>query len=319
MRNKEATIMSDLYSHMTRRTFILRAGAFAATVALAPRELLSQDRTPIWRSIPSSGELLPVMGMGTSRTFDVGDDPAVRAQLTEVVQVFFDNGGTLIDTSPMYGRAESVVGDLLKATQKQDAVFAATKVWTDGRQNGIEQMQQSNQRMGVEVVDLMQIHNLRDWQTHLPVLREWKQQDRLRYIGITTSHGRYHEDLERIMATEVLDFVQFTYNLEDRIADARLLPLAADRGIATLINRPFQRGDLFGKVKGAPLPDWSAELGCRTWGQYFLKFIAGHPAVTCLIPATSKAHHMKDNMEAGFGRLPDAAMRKRMIAHYEAL
>jgi diketogulonate reductase-like aldo/keto reductase len=312
-------MMNNHYSHMTRRTFILGTGALAASVALAPRQLLSQARTLIMRSIPSSSELLPVMGMGTSRTFDVGDDPAVRAQLAEVMQVFFDNGGKVIDTSPMYGRSESVVGDLLKITGKRDMVFAATKVWTDGRAEGIEQMRQSKQLMGVEVIDLMQIHNLRDWHTHLPVLREWKQQGRFRYIGITTSHGREHQELERIMATEVLDFVQFTYNMGERIAEERLLPLAADRGIATLINRPFQRGELFRRVKGTTLPDWSAELGCSTWGQYFLKFIAGHPAVTCLIPATSKVRHMRDNMEAGFGLLPDAAMRKRMITHFESL
>lgn len=311
--------MSSQYPYMTRRTFLLATGAIAATVTLSPGELLSENRRSIQRPIPSSGELLPVIGMGTWGTFDVGDDQAVRAQLTEVMQVFFENGGTLIDSSPMYGRSESVVGDLLKATGNQETVFAATKVWTDGRQNGIDQMRQSKQRMGVEVMDLMQIHNLRDWQTHLPVLREWKQQGWCRYIGMTTSHGRNHQDLERILATEEIDFVQFTYNLEDRIAEARLLPLAADRGIATLINRPFQRGDLFRKVKGAELPDWSAELGCRTWGQYFLKFIVGNPAVTCVIPATSKVHHMKDNMDAGFGLLPDAAMRRRMIEHYDSL
>ena len=311
--------MHDHYAHMTRRSFILGTGALAATVALAPEELMSQARTPIMRPIPSSGELLPVIGMGTSRTFDVGDDPAVRAQLAEVMQVFFDYGGKVIDTSPMYGRSESVVGDLLKLTGKRDMVFAATKVWTDGREEGIEQMRQSKQLMGVEVIDLMQIHNLRDWQTHLPVLREWKQQGRFRYIGITTSHGRDHEELERILATEVLDFVQFTYNMGERVVEERLLPLAADRGIATLINRPFQRGELFRRVKGVPLPDWSAELGCSTWGQYFLKFIAGHPAVTCLIPATSKVRHMSDNMEAGFGLLPDAEMRKKMITHFESL
>lgn len=304
---------------MTRRTFLLGAGAVVVTVTMAPHNLLSQNRTPIQRAIPSSGELLPIIGMGTSRTFNVDDDPIIKAQLVEVVQAFFENGGTVIDTSPMYGRSESVVGDLLKITTKHDKVFAATKVWTDGRQKGIEQMEQSKQRMGVELIDLMQIHNLRDWKTHLPVLREWKQQGKLRYIGITTSHGRDHKELEQILAKEDLDFVQFSYNLEDRIVESRLLPLAAGRGIATLINRPFQRGDLFRKVKGTEIPDWSAEIGCRTWGQYFLKFIAGHPAVTCLIPATSKVHHMKDNMEAGFGLLPDAAMRKRMIEHYEAL
>jgi diketogulonate reductase-like aldo/keto reductase len=311
--------MNNFLSHMTRRTFLLGAGAVVVTVVVAPNNLLSQDRTPIQRAIPSSGELLPIIGMGTSRTFNVDDDPIIKAQLVKVVQAFFEKGGTVIDTSPMYGRSESVVGDLLQITSEYDKVFAATKVWTDGQLKGIEQMEQSKQRMGVDVIDLMQIHNLRDWKTHLPVLREWKQQGRLRYIGITTSHGRDHKELEQILAKEPLDFVQFTYNLEDRIAESRLLPLAADRGMATLINRPFQRGDLFRKVKGTELPDWSAEIGCRTWGQYFLKFIAGHPAVTCVIPATSKVHHMKDNMEAGFGLLPDAAMRRRMVEHYESL
>jgi diketogulonate reductase-like aldo/keto reductase len=312
--------MNIFLSPMTRRTFLLGAGAAVVTViTMAPHNLLSQDRTAIQRAIPSSGELLPIIGMGTSRTFNVDDDPIIKAQLVEVVQAFFEKGGRVIDTSPMYGRSESIVGDLLQITSKQNKVFAATKVWTDGRQKGIDQMEQSKQRMGVQVIDLMQIHNLRDWKTHLPVLRAWKQQGRLRYIGITTSHGRDHKELEQILANEPFDFVQFTYNLEDRIVESRLLPLAADRGISTLINRPFQRGDLFRKVKGTELPDWSAEIGCRTWGQYFLKFIAGHPAVTCLIPATSKVHHMKDNMEAGFGLLPDTAMRRRMIEHYESL
>jgi diketogulonate reductase-like aldo/keto reductase len=312
-------MMSDTYSHMTRRTFILTSGAVAVTVALAPGNLLSDNRAPIRRPIPSSGELLPVVGMGTSQTFDVGDDPTQRTPLAEVIELFFDNGGTLIDSSPMYGRSEAVIGDLLKATQNQDAVFTATKVWTDGRQSGIEQMRQSMRHMGVASMDLMQIHNLRDWQTHLPVLREWKQQGLIRYTGITTSHGRQHEALERLLQTQDFDFVQFTYNIEDRLAEERLLPLAADRGMATLINRPFQRGALFNKVKGLPLPQWCAEFDCSSWGQYFLKFIIGHPDVTCVIPATSRAHHMKDNMAAGFGRLPDKSMRQRMLAHFNAL
>ncbi len=310
--------MNSYFPTISRRTFLLGTGVFMAAVTLSPRNLLSADRQPIQRPIPSSGELLPVMGMGTWRTFDVGENPAAREQLSEVIQEFFDNGGRVIDSSPMYGRSESVVGDLLKTTGNQKKVFAATKVWTDGRQNGIVQMQQSKHRLGVDV-DLMQIHNLRDWKTHLPVLQEWKKEGRLHHIGITTSHGRYHEELERILATEDLDFVQFTYNMEDRRAEERLFPLAADNGIATLINRPFQGGHLFRKAQGATLPEWSSEIGCRTWGQFFLKFIIGHPAVTCVIPATSKVHHMKDNMEAGFGHLPDKAIRERMIRHYESL
>ncbi|MFZ7127214.1 MAG: aldo/keto reductase [Desulfobacterales bacterium] len=304
---------------MTRRTFIVKTGALAAGMMLAPKGLPGEDRTPVRHRVPSSGERLPVIGMGTSRTFDVRDDPAVKAGLGEVLRAFFEGGGTVIDSSPMYGRSESVVGDLLRATGNQDAVFAATKVWTDGRESGVEQMRQSMQRMAVDVMDLMQIHNLRDWKTHLPVLKEWKQEGRIRYIGITTSHGRYHDALERILQTEDFDFVQFSYNLEDRAVEARLLPLAADRGIATLINRPFQRGDLFRRVKGTPLPEWSDEFDCSSWGQFFLKFVVSHPAVTCVIPATSRIHHMKDNMQAGFGRLPDVAMRERMLSYFASL
>ena len=311
--------MSNRYFHLTRRTFLLATGALTAAAALAPRQLLSAERTPITRAIPSSGELLPIMGMGTSETFDVGEDQAERRRLAEVMRVFFDNGGTLIDSSPMYGRAEAVVGELLKDIGKVDAVFAATKVWTDGRQNGIDQMNRSMQLMGVKVMDLMQIHNLLDWRTHLPVLREWKKEGRFRYLGITTSHGRFHEELEELMAKEPLDFVQFTYNLKDRAVEERLLPLAADRGIATIVNRPFQRADMFAKVEGKALPEWASEFGCRNWGQFFLKFIAGHPSVTCIIPATSKVHHMRDNMEAGFGPLPDAPMRKRMATYFASL
>ncbi len=311
--------MNNYSIELTRRDFILGMGAFSAAMVLFPRDLIGKSHQAIQRPIPSSGELLSVMGMGTSRTFDIEDDPVAQNQLAEVVRIFFEKGGRVIDSSPMYGRSESVVGDLLKATGKKNSVFAATKVWTDGRQNGIAQMQDSFKRMGVEVMDLMQIHNLRDWQTHLQVLKEWKQKGLIRYIGITTSHGRDHEALEEIMKKEDLDFVQFTYNLEDRIVEKSLLPLASDRGIATLINRPFQRGDLFRKIRGKNLPDWSAEFDCTSWGQYFLKFILAHPAVTCVIPATSKVHHMKDNMGAGFGRLPDEAMRQRMIAHYDSL
>ncbi|MCF8080675.1 MAG: aldo/keto reductase [Desulfobacterales bacterium] len=311
--------MNILDKTMNRRTFMAAAGALAAGIAFGPQRVLGAGSAPIRKPIPSTGELLPAIGMGTSRTFDVWGQPETTRHLTEVLQVFFDNGGTLIDSSPMYGHAEAVVGDLVKRIGKKGDYFAATKVWTDGRQAGIEQMEQSMERMGVEVMDLMQIHNLRDWSTHLPVLRQWKQEGKIRYIGITTSHGRFHSALERIMADEPLDFVQFSYNIEDRTAEEHLLPLAADRGIATLINRPYQRGSLFYRVKDTPLPEWSAEFDCESWGQFFLKFILSHPAVTCVIPATSKVHHMKDNMGAGFGRLPDEAMRRRMVNYFESL
>ena len=311
--------MNILDKTMNRRTFMAAAGALAAGIAFGPQRVLAAGPAPIRKPIPSTGELLPAIGMGTSRTFDVWGQPETTRQLTEVLQVFFDNGGTLIDSSPMYGNAEAVVGDLVKRIGKKGDYFAATKVWTDGRQAGIEQMEQSMARMGVEVMDLMQIHNLRDWRTHLPVLRQRKQEGKIRYVGITTSHGRFHSALERIMADEPLDFVQFSYNIEDRTAEERLLPLAADRGIATLINRPYQRGSLFYRVKDTPLPEWSAGFDCESWGQFFLKFILSHPAVTCVIPATSKVHHMKDNMGAGFGRLPDPDMREKMVRYFQTL
>jgi diketogulonate reductase-like aldo/keto reductase len=219
----------------------------------------------------------------------------------------------------MYGSAESVVGELLKKVSNKQALFAATKVWTYGKRGGIEQMQNSMRRMGVDVMDLMQIHNLRDWKIHLPTLRQWKEEGKIRYIGITTSHGRLHAELEQIMQKEPLDFVQFSYSIGNRTVEDRLLPLAADRGVATLINRPFERGELFQRVKGKSLPDWSVEFDCRSWGQFFLKFIVSHPAVTCVIPATSKVHHMQDNMSAGLGHLPTETMRRRMIDTMESL
>ena len=311
--------MIDPNTKMTRRSFLGTVGALTSTMLLAPHLLSAQESRILLRPIPSSGERLPVVGMGTSRTFDAQGDAATMGQLAQVLEAFFDSGGRLIDSSPMYGSAESVVGELLGSEREKSRLFVATKVWTDGRTEGIAQMERSMQRLGANVIDLMQIHNLRDWKTHLPVLREWKQKGRIRYIGITTSHGRDHEALAQILRTERLDFVQFSYNIEDRNADQWLLPLAADHGIAVLINRPFQRGNLFHKTRGHQLPAWSAEIDCHSWAQFFLKFIIAHPIVTCVIPATSKVKHMTDNIAAGVGRLPDADMRRRMIAHVSAL
>jgi diketogulonate reductase-like aldo/keto reductase len=304
---------------LNRRKFLLAGVAAAAGVGFGANRASGRSQAPILRRIPATGEELPVIGLGTSGTFDVGGAPEVRASLAEVLNAFFENGGKVIDSSPMYGRAETVVGALLDAMSPRPPVFAATKVWTDGKQAGIKQMQASMQLWGVPVVDLMQIHNLRDWKTHLATLREWKQGGRIRYIGITTSHGRSHAEMEDLMRTEPLDFVQFSYSLDEREAEKRLLPLAAERGIATLINRPFARGGMFRKTQGKPLPDWSGEFDCRSWAQFFLKFVVGHPAVTCVIPATSKASHVKDNLGAGFGRLPDEATRRRMLKHFESL
>lgn len=311
--------MKQFKDEFSRRQFLQTSAAASLMVSLAPGFALAAESAVIKKTIPSSGERLSVIGLGTSRTFDVDSDNAVTSPLMAVMQAFFDNGGQLIDSSPMYGSAEAVTGALVKkVTNKQD-IFTATKVWTDGKREGIEQMERSMQRLGVEQIDLMQIHNLRDWQIHIDTLVDWKAEGRIRYIGITTSHGRYHDELEEILQQLPLDFVQFSYNILNRTAEQRLLPIAREKGIATLINRPYQRGSLFRKVKGKSLPPWAAEFDCASWGQFFLKFIAAHPAVTCIIPATSKLKHMVDNMGAGYGRLPDEATRQRMIEFIETL
>jgi diketogulonate reductase-like aldo/keto reductase len=306
-------------SRLSRRRFLQATAVASALSPFASSCLAAAQSDPIKKKIPSSGEKLSVIGLGTSRTFDVSADAAVQSPLLEVMRTFFDNGGQLIDSSPMYGSAEAVTGALLQAVDNKAPLFTATKVWTYGKTEGIEQMERSMQRLSVERIDLMQIHNLRDWQVQLETLQEWKAQGRIRYIGITTSHGRYHDELETILQQQPLDFVQFSYNIGNRDAEQRLLPIAQERGIATLINRPYQRGSLFRKVKGQPLPDWASEFDCASWGQFFLKFIASHPHVTCIIPATSKLKHMVDNMAAGYGRLPDAQLRERMIKTIEAL
>ena len=302
-----------------RRRFIRTMGAIGLAAGLSPLSGRSNDQKAITRAIPSTGEQLPVIGLGTSRTFDVGNDATELANLQKVLQAFFDHGGSLIDTSPMYGSSEYVLGKLLPHVRRKQALFSATKVWTEGRQSGIEQMHESRRLLGVPVIDLMQIHNLLDWRVHLETLRTWKKEGRIRYIGITTHRGINHDELTDIMSTEPLDFVQFSYSMANREAENFLLPLAAERGIATLINRPYQRGDMFRRVKANPLPDWVREFECNSWGQFFLKFLLSHPAVTCVIPATSKVHHMVDNMSAGYGRLPDADMRQRMIDYFKSL
>ncbi len=303
---------------ISRRSLLKLMAACGIAVSASPALLPAKSREALKKPIPVSGEQLPVIGMGSSRTFDV-DNAQAKAALLPVLQAFFDQGGALIDSSPMYGSAEQVLGDLLQQVDNKQALFAATKVWTYGKQQGIEQMQRSMQRMGVQRFDLMQIHNLRDWQVQLETLKAWKQEGRVRYIGITTSHGRYHDELEVILDTEPFDFVQFSYNIVNREAEQRLLPIARERGLAVLINRPFARGELFHRVRGKTLPDWAADCDCASWGQFFLKYVVSHPDVTCVIPATSKLKHMLDNMGAGFGRLPDATMRQRMAAFMASL
>ncbi|MCP4983574.1 MAG: aldo/keto reductase [Gammaproteobacteria bacterium] len=311
--------MGSFKQPLSRRTFLKSSVATSLFCALAPAYLSATDPGPIKKTIPSSGERLSVIGLGTSRTFEVDSANAASSPLVEVMQAFFGNGGQLIDSSPMYGSAEAVTGALLKQVDNSEDLFSATKVWTYGKREGIEQMERSMQRLGVNRMDLMQIHNLRDWEVQMETLVDWKSQGKIRYIGITTSHGRYHDELETILQRHPLDFVQFSYNILNRTAEQRLLPIAQERGIATLINRPYQRGSLFGRVKGKPLPDWAAEFDCASWGQFFLKFIASHPGVTCIIPATSKLKHMVDNMAAGYGRLPDQATRQRMLTLMKTL
>ncbi len=298
-----------------KRRQILKAG-LGASAALASVPLVAslqaRHNRAIKKAIPASGESIPVIGLGTSRTFDVNGH-AQQLKLLPVLDAFFSNGGTMVDSSPMYGAAEETVGTLLDRLGRPKSLFSAGKVWVDGKQAGIAQMQESMALWGINAFDLMQIHNLRDWQTHLETLRDWKAQGKIRYIGITTSHNRFHQQLADIMKRESLDFVQFSYNIDNRVSEQSLLPIALDKGIAVLINRPFKRGDLFRRIKGKKIPEWAAEMGIKSWGQYFLKFVVSHPAVTCAIPATSKVKHVLDNMSAGFGELPDLSARQRMI------
>ncbi|MCF8532218.1 MAG: aldo/keto reductase [Reyranella sp.] len=270
------------------------------------------------RKIPSSGELLPVVGVGTWRTFDVGARPQDRAPLAEVLRILFDSGGSVIDSSPMYGAAEAVVGDLLAAAGTRDKAFIATKVWTSGRDNGIGQLRNSMRLLKTDRIDLMQIHNLLDWRGHLPVLRAWKAEGRLRYLGITHYTPSAHDELEAVMHAEKWDFVQLNYALDDRAAERRLLPLADERGIAVIVNQPFGGGGLLRKLLPRKLPGWAGEIGCTSWAQILLKFVLANKAVTCVIPGTGKPDHMKDNVQAGFGAYPDAAMVKKMAAAIEA-
>jgi len=266
----------------------------------------------ITRPVPSSGEQIPVIGLGTYNVFDVESSAEAIATRTNIVDMLAGEGGSVIDTSPMYNRAEKVVGDIIAAGDIRPALFLATKVWTDGRDAGIAQMQRSADLMHADVIDLMQVHNLRDTDLHMTTIRDWQEQGRIRYSGLTHYRADALDALEAAMKKYQPDFIQINYSLGEREADKRLLPLAADRGVAVIINRPYQSGALFRAVGGRSLPDWATPFA-TSWGQFFLKFIVGHPAVTCAIPATSKVHHMRDNLAAGFGALPDSATRERMI------
>ena len=268
--------------------------------------------TPLQRPIPRSGEAIPAVGLGTWQTFDVGPHAPQRAELKAVLRELVALGGRVVDSSPMYGESERVVGDLTSELGNRRELFFATKVWATGREAGIRQMEQSFALMRTRIMDLMQIHNLVDHDVHLRTLRDWKTAGRIRYLGITHYHSGAFADLERLVKTKQYDFVQFNYSLDEPEAEARLLPACAASGTAVLINRPFAQAGLFSRVRGKPLPPWAAELGCASWAQFFLKWILGNPAVTCVIPGTRRVEHLRDNLAAGTGELPDAAMRKRM-------
>jgi diketogulonate reductase-like aldo/keto reductase len=270
------------------------------------------------RPIPVSGEMIPVVGLGTWRVFDVGGAQAERAPLKDVLKSLLELGGRVVDSSPMYGTAESVVGDLAADLAITNKLFLATKVWTSGREAGVAQMEQSLKRLRAQRLDLIQIHNLLDWRTHLRTLREWKTAGRIRYLGVTHYTSSAYDELERVLRAETLDFVQINYSLGEREAERRILPLARDRGVAVLANRPFAEGGLFQRVRAQAIPSWAAEFDCDSWAQFFLKWILANPAVTCAIPGTSRPQHLVDNLKAAVGKLPDAAMRDRMAAHIAA-
>ncbi|MES2954303.1 MAG: aldo/keto reductase [Pseudomonadota bacterium] len=300
---------------MRRRDLLLQlvpalgaAGALAQTPAQPPA---------LTKPIPSSGEQIPLIGLGTWITFNVGNDTAARAQSAEVMRQFFASGGKLIDSSPMYGSSQGVIGEALQKLQAQSKVFSAEKVWTSS--DGAAQIETSRKLWQVARFDLLQVHNLLAWEKQLPLLQAMKAAGQLRYVGITTSEGRRHSEFESIMRSQRLDFVQLSYNLLDREAEQRLLPLARERGIAVLANRPFREGALLRQLQRHPLPAWAAEIDCTSWAQVALKFVVSHPSVTCVIPATSNPAHLRENMGAARGRLPDAALRQRMADHVAKL
>jgi len=302
---------------ITRRDAARLIGASTASLLLPIGASLAraanESSRMLMRAIPSSGEKLPVIGLGTWRSFDVDLTADNRRQLEEVVSLFVKLDGRVIDTSPMYGRAEQVIGDLTAAPEIQEQLFLATKVWTHGKEQGIESMERSMVRLRTKRIDLMQVHNLVDVHTHLATLREWKEQGRIPYIGITHYESGAFGEVEKVLRSEKLDFLQINYSIMEREAEQRILPLAQDRQVAVIINRPFGGGDLFSRVRSRPLPDWAAEFDCRSWAQFFLKWIVAHSAVTCAIAATDKPLHLGDNMQGGVGRLPEAHTRQRMV------
>jgi diketogulonate reductase-like aldo/keto reductase len=301
---------------MLDRRQLLASLAAAGAAAALPRLVTAQSAPFLTRPIPSSGEQLPLVGLGSWRTFNVGDDPEGRDACAEVMRAFFAGGGRMIDSSPMYGSSQDVIGYGLAKLDARSKVFSADKVWTTS--GGAAQLETSRRKWGIARFDLMQVHNLLSWQEHLPMLLDMKAQGRIRYVGITTSEGRRHAEFERVMRMQPLDFIQVTYNVLDRDSEKRILPLARERGLAVIINRPFREGPLVRRAKRHPLPAWTTEIDCTNWAQVLLKFIVSHPAVTCAIPATTRSDHVRENIGASYGRLPDEALRKRIVAQVES-
>ena len=301
---------------MSRRA-LLRAAVSAGMVAITGDFAMADS--VIRKPIPKTGELLPVIGLGTWQTFNVGSTKTAREPLTAVMREFVRAGGSLIDSSPMYGNSETVTGDLAHDLGTHKQLFLATKVWTSGREAGMRQMEESFRRLRTQRMDLMQVHNLVDYRTHLETLRRWKTQGKVRYVGVTHYTASAYDELARVIGGEEIDFVQINYSLAERAAEKRLLPLAAEKQLAVLVNRPFAEGQIFRRAGGKPLPAWANEIGCASWAQFFLKFIISHPAVTCAIPATSKVDHLTDNMRARLAPMPDAATRERMARFFAEL
>jgi aryl-alcohol dehydrogenase-like predicted oxidoreductase len=305
---------------MYTRREVLEIAAGAGVAAALPLGLVRAATSPVLtRPIPRTGERLPVVGLGTAIVFDIGDDAVKRAERRAVIQTMIDGGGRLIDTAPSYGTAEVVVGNLLSSMAARDKVFLATKVRVTEREDSIAEMQESLRRLRTGKVDLMQLHNVSDAKTELRTLKEWQQKGYARYIGITHSQARANDRLAEVMRRERPEFIQLNYSLAERSVEERLLPLAADTGTAVLVNLPFGRGRLFSAVRGKTVPEWAREFDAASWGQFFLKYLLAHPAVTCVIPGTDKPEYMLDNLDAGRGRLPDAAMRRRMVEFWNSL
>jgi diketogulonate reductase-like aldo/keto reductase len=298
----------------TRRDFL----QLAAAAGLLPAVTVAEDELMMTRTIPSSGERLPVIGLGTWQVFDVESTPGEIDLRAQIVDLLIDRGGSLIDTSPMYNRSEKVIGDVIARSGNRDRLFLATKVWTDGKASGERQMRKSAELMKTDIIDLMQVHNRRDLDTQFGTIREWQQDNRIRYNGVTDYRESAHDEMEDVMKRYKPEFIQINYSLGEHGADDRVLPLAQDLGIAVLVNRPFMSGRLFRAVGDRDLPDWARSFA-DSWGQFFLKFIVSHPAVTVAIPATSRLRHMSDNLAAGFGEMPDAATRERMISFIDSL